>query len=53
MSGRRCPACGQPMRAIPGSDRTVKGGTWYELICTSCLFRMDAWKPRRSKRRSS
>lgn len=48
--GGRCPACGGRLCVIPGSDRTVAGGTWYEVYCDRCCYRMDGWKPRRTKR---
>lgn len=48
--GGRCPACGGKLCVIPGSDRTVAGGTWFELFCDNCCYRMDGWKPRRTKR---
>lgn len=35
------------MRVVDFSERTVPGGMWYEVMCTSCLFREDAFKPRR------
>lgn len=46
----RCPRCGGWMRAVPGSDRTVRGGTWYVVRCGNCGHVVwDAFKPRRSK----
>ena len=45
---RRCPKCGGEMKDI-GRDRTVRGGTWYVLVCPRCCHIYDEFKPRRSK----
>ena len=44
----RCPKCGGEMRRVHYSERTVRGGVWYEVMCQQCLYRMDEFKPRRS-----
>lgn len=36
------------MRRVHYSERTVRGGVWYEVMCQQCLYRMDEFKPRRS-----
>ncbi len=43
-----CPKCGGTMRRVQFSERTVRGGMWYEVMCQGCCFRMDVFKPRRS-----
>lgn len=50
MRGKRCPRCGEWMRPVPDSVRTVRGGTWGIIRCPSCLHEEDAWKPRRTDR---
>lgn len=50
MTASKCPKCGGTVRPIVGSDRTVRGGTWYEVYCRNCGYRADAFKPRRTKR---
>lgn len=50
-NGDKCPRCEGVMRMVPGSDRTVPGGTWYVLRCFRCGHTVwDAFKPRRSKK---
>ena len=44
-----CPKCGRPMPMVEHSTRTVIGGVWYERQCPACLYRVDCYKPRRSK----
>lgn len=54
MSDRKCdlcPRCGHEMKVVPGSDRTVPGGTWWIRRCPNCLHTADLFKPRRSKKR--
>ena len=51
MSASKCPKCGGNAYPIVGSDRTVRGGTWYEVYCYQCGYRADAFKPRRTKRK--
>ena len=51
MSASKCPKCGARVRPIIGSDRTVRGGTWYEVYCQRCGYRANAFKPRRSKKK--
>ena len=46
-----CPKCGARVRPIVGSDRTVKGGLWYEVYCRNCGYRADRFVPRRTKRK--
>ena len=48
---RRCPQCGERLCYFPGSERTVKGGTWYEVYCAMCGYRADGFRPRRTKRK--
>ena len=48
-NGSRCPQCKQPLYLFPNSERTVKGGTWYEVYCETCGYRADGFTPRRSK----
>lgn len=48
---RRCPQCGERLCYFPGSERTVKGGTWYEVYCATCGYRADGFRPRRTKRK--
>jgi predicted Zn finger-like uncharacterized protein len=44
----KCPQCETRMRVLENSQRTVRGGVWYEVICPNCLLRKDAFKPRRT-----
>ena len=44
----RCPKCGGQL-AYTGRDRTVRGGTWYVLVCPKCKHVEDYFRPRRSK----
>ena len=44
-----CPKCGAPMPVVRHSVRTVRGGWWFERQCGACLYRVDCYKPRRSK----
>lgn len=45
-----CPRCGTPLVLVDGSERTTRSGTFYEVRCTNCAFRMDGYRPRRSNR---
>lgn len=45
-----CPRCGNQMRVLWGRERTVPGGTWYDVICPNCLHRVDYFKPNRRRR---
>lgn len=49
MVGKKCRQCGSQLYLFPNSERTVKGGTWYEVYCPECGYRADGFKPRRSK----
>lgn len=46
----RCPRCGDRMAVHDGRERTVAGGTWYELQCPRCLYVSDLFWPRRGRR---
>lgn len=46
----RCPRCGGGMAVHDGRERTVAGGTWYELQCPRCLYVSDLFWPRRGRR---
>lgn len=50
-NGSKCPQCQKPLYLFPNSERTVKGGTWYEVYCKNCGYRADAFRPRRTKRK--
>ena len=45
----RCPRCGDRMAVHDGRERTVAGGTWYELQCPRCLYVSDLFWPKRGK----
>lgn len=49
MVNKKCRQCGDQLYLFPNSERTVKGGTWYEVYCPECGYRADGFKPRRSK----
>lgn len=38
-----CPKCGAKLRPI--HDRTVRGGTWWEVWCENCGHVEDAFVP--------
>ncbi len=50
MTRKRCPKCGDTMRLLENSQRTVPLGTWFEVICPRCRYRVDVYKPRRTNR---
>jgi len=50
-SPKKCPRCEGWMRVVPGSDRTVRGGTWYVMRCNQCgHVKWDCFKPKRNTR---
>lgn len=40
------------MGRSPMSERTVKGGTWHNLMCDKCGLREDLFVPLRKNSRS-
>jgi len=52
MRGKRCPRCGEWMRPVPDSVRTVRGGTWAVVRCPECLHAENVFKPRRTEKAS-
>lgn len=48
MRGRKadlCPKCGHELKVVDGSQRRVRGGRWYEVICPACITRFDRFEP--------
>ena len=48
-----CPKCGGAMRRVQYSERTVRGGMWYEARCHNCGHVEDVFVPRRKNRRNN
>lgn len=47
MRPKRCPRCGEWMRFVEGSVRSVRGGAWAIIRCPNCLHDEDVFKPTR------
>lgn len=44
-----CAKCGGEMVDL-GKDKTVVAGTWYVIQCPKCLYTVDIFKPKRSRK---